>query len=218
MSKKQDILARLRSSGVVAVVRTDQPGDLIEVGRALAKGGVSFLEITMTVPKALTIIEQAVDALKEQIVIGVGTVLDAETARAAILAGAGYVVSPAMRPAVIEVCRRYDVVCMPGGMTPTEVLQAWELGADVVKVFPGSVGGPQFLKHLKGPFPFIELMTTGTVNQENAAQFIKAGACAVGIGGELVGNQTIVSREFDRITQNARAFIEIVKNARAEKP
>jgi 2-dehydro-3-deoxyphosphogluconate aldolase/(4S)-4-hydroxy-2-oxoglutarate aldolase len=218
MSKKQEILARLKSSGVVAVVRTDQPGDLIEVGRALAKGGVSFLEITMTVPKALAIIEQVADALKEEVVVGAGTVLDAETARAVILAGAGYVVSPAMRPAVIEVCRRYDVVCMPGGMTPTEVLEAWELGADVVKVFPGSVGGPQFLKHLKGPFPFIELMTTGTVNLDNAAQFIKAGACAVGIGGELVGNQAIAGREFDRITQNARAFIQIVKNAQALQP
>jgi 2-dehydro-3-deoxyphosphogluconate aldolase/(4S)-4-hydroxy-2-oxoglutarate aldolase len=215
MSKKQDILNRLKSSGVVAVIRTDQPGDLIEVARALAKGGVSFLEITMTVPKALSIVEQAVDVLNDEVIIGVGTVLDAETARAAILAGAGYIVSPAMRPAVIEVCRRYDVVCMPGGMTPTEVLEAWELGADVVKVFPGSVGGPQFLKHLNGPFPFIELMTTGTVNLENAAQFIKAGACAVGIGGDLVGNQMIAAREFDKITQNARTFIEIVKNARA---
>jgi 2-dehydro-3-deoxyphosphogluconate aldolase/(4S)-4-hydroxy-2-oxoglutarate aldolase len=214
MSKKQEIINRLKASGVVAVVRTDQPGDLIEVARALAKGGVYFLEITMTVPKALNIIEQAVDALKDEVVIGVGTVLDAETARAAILAGAGYVVSPALRPSVIEVCRRYDVVSMPGAMTPTEALAGWELGADVVKIFPGSVGGPQFLKHLKGPFPFIELMTTGTVNQENAAQFIKAGACAVGIGGELVGNQALAARKFDEITQNARTFIEIVKKAR----
>jgi 2-dehydro-3-deoxyphosphogluconate aldolase/(4S)-4-hydroxy-2-oxoglutarate aldolase len=162
----------------------------------------------------LSIIEQAVDALKDEVVIGVGTVLDAETARAAILAGAGYVVSPALRPSVIEVCRRYDVVSMPGAMTPTEALAGWELGADVVKIFPGSVGGPQFLKHLKGPFPFIELMTTGTVNQENAAQFIKAGACAVGIGGELVGNQALAARKFEEITQNARTFIDLVKKAR----
>jgi 2-dehydro-3-deoxyphosphogluconate aldolase/(4S)-4-hydroxy-2-oxoglutarate aldolase len=215
MSKKHEIINRLKASGVVAVVRTDQPGDLIEVARALAKGGVYFLEITMTVPKALSIIEQAVDALKDEVVIGVGTVLDGETARAAILAGAGYVVSPALRPAVIEVCRRYDVVCMPGAMTPTEALAGWELGADVVKIFPGSVGGPQFLKHLKGPFPFIELMTTGTVNQENAAQFIKAGACAVGIGGELVGSQALAARKFEEITHNARTFIEIVKKARS---
>lgn len=215
MSKKQEIINRLKASGVVAVVRTDQPGDLIEVARALAKGGVYFLEITMTVPKALSIIEQAVDALKDEVVIGVGTVLDAETARAAILAGAGYVVSPALRPSVIEVCRRYDVVSMPGAMTPTEALAGWELGADVVKIFPGSVGGPQFLKHLKGPFPFIELMTTGTVNRENAAQFIKAGACAVGIGGELVGSEALAARKFEEITQNARTFIEIVKKARS---
>jgi 2-dehydro-3-deoxyphosphogluconate aldolase / (4S)-4-hydroxy-2-oxoglutarate aldolase len=215
MSKKQEILDRLKSSGVVAVIRSDRPGDLIEVARALVKGGVYFLEITMTVPKALSIIEQAVDALKDEAVIGVGTVLDAETARAAILAGAGYVVSPAMRPAVIEMCKRYDIACMPGGMTPTEILEAWELGADVVKVFPGSVGGPAFLKHLKGPFPFIEVMTTGTVTLENAAQFIKAGACAIGVGGELVGSKAIAAREFDQITQNARTFIEVVKQARA---
>lgn len=215
MSKKHEILGRLKSSGVVAVIRSDNPGDLIEVARALVRGGVSFLEITMTVPKALSIIEQTTDALKDEAVIGVGTVLDAETARAAILAGAGYVVSPAMRPAVIEVCKRYNIACMPGGLTPTEVLEAWELGADVVKVFPCSVGGPAFLKHLKGPFPFIEMMTTGTVTKENAAEFIKAGACAIGVGGELVGSKAITDRKFDQITQNARTFIDIVKQARA---
>jgi 2-dehydro-3-deoxyphosphogluconate aldolase/(4S)-4-hydroxy-2-oxoglutarate aldolase len=214
MSKKQEILNRLKASRLVAVVRTDKPGDLIEVGRALLRGGVSFLEITMTVPKALTIIEQAADALKDDVIIGAGTVLDAETARAAIQAGAGYIVAPALRPAVVEMCRRYDVASMPGGMTPSEVLEAWESGADMVKVFPCGVGGPPFIKHLKGPYPFIDIMTTGTVTLANAAQYIEAGACAVGIGGELVGKEALANGDFDAITENARQFVEAVKKAR----
>jgi 2-dehydro-3-deoxyphosphogluconate aldolase/(4S)-4-hydroxy-2-oxoglutarate aldolase len=214
MLKKQEILTRLKQTGVVAVIRADYSGDLIDVARALAKGGVSFVEITMTVPKALTVIEQAVETLKDEVIIGAGTILDAETARAAILAGAGYIVSPAFRPAVIEMCRRYSVPCMPGAMTPTEVLAAWEMGADIVKIFPAGIGGAQFFKDLKGPFPHIELMPTGSVNKETAPQFIKAGAYAVGVGGELAGKAAIAAREFDQITQNAREFIEIVKKAR----
>ena len=214
MLNKQEILTRLKQTGVVAVIRADYSGDLIDVARALAKGGVSFVEITMTVPKALTVIEQAVEALKDEVIIGAGTILDAETARAAILAGAGYIVSPALRPAVIEMCRRYSVPCMPGAMTPTEVLAAWEMGADIVKIFPAGVGGAQFFKDLKGPFHHIELMPTGSVNKETAPQFIKAGAYAVGVGGELAGKAAIAAREFDQITQNAREFVEIVKKAR----
>lgn len=216
MPKKNEILSQLKSTGVVAVIRADDPSDLVDVARALAKGGVTFVEITLTVPRALAVIEQAVAALKDEVVIGAGTVLDAETARAAILAGAGYIVSPALRPAVIETCRRYDVACMPGSMTPTEVLEAWELGADVVKIFPAGVGGPQFFKDLKGPFPYIELMPTGAVNRETAPKFIEAGACAVGVGGELAGKPMIAAREFDKITQNARDFIDIVKRARSK--
>lgn len=215
MPSKQEILSKLRQTGVVAVIRADHSDDLIDVARALAKGGVSFVEITMTVPNALTVIAEAVRTLKDEVIIGAGTVIDAETARAAILAGASYVVSPALRPAVIQTCRRYDVACMPGALTPTEVLEAWELGADIVKIFPAGVGGPQFFKDLKGPFPYIELMPTGAVNRETAAQFIKAGACAIGVGGELAGKDAIAAREFDRIAQNARDFIEIVKQARS---
>lgn len=215
MPRKPDVLNKLKATGVVAVIRTEQPGDLIGLARALAKGGVLFMEITMTVPNALQAIKETVSALKDEIIIGAGTVLDAQTAHSAILAGAAYIVSPAVRPSVIETCRRHDVACMPGAMTPTEVLQAWELGADIVKIFPAGVGGPRFFKDLKGPFPHIELMPTGSVNKETAAQFIQAGACAIGVGGELAGNAMIVSRQFDQITQNARDFIEIVKKARA---
>jgi len=153
MSRKTDVLSKLKATGVVAVIRTEQPGDLINVARSLAQGGVLFMEITMTVPNALQAIEETVAALKDEIIIGAGTVLDAQTAHSAIIAGAAYIVSPALRPAVIETCRGRDVACMPGAMTPTEVLQAWELGGDVVKIFPAGVGGPRFFKDLKGPFP-----------------------------------------------------------------
>ncbi len=216
MPRKTDVLSKLKSTGVVAVIRTEQPGDLIDVARALAKGGVLFMEITMTVPNAIQAIKEVVSALKDEIVIGAGTVLDAQTAHSAILAGAAYIVSPALRPSVIETCRQRDVACMPGAMTPTEVLQAWELGGDVVKIFPAGVGGPRFFKDLKGPFPHIELMPTGSVNKETAPQFIQAGAYAIGVGGELVNNAMIVSRQFDQITQNARDYIELVKKARAK--
>jgi 2-dehydro-3-deoxyphosphogluconate aldolase/(4S)-4-hydroxy-2-oxoglutarate aldolase len=133
-----------------------------------------------------------------------------------MLAGAGYIVSPAVRPAVIEICRLYDVPCMAGALTPTEVIQAWELGSDVVKIFPAGIGGPGFFKDLKGPFPHVELMPTGMVNRETAPAFIQAGACAVGVGGELAGKAMIAAREFDKITENAHAFIEIVRKARAD--
>lgn len=214
MSKKTEVLDRIHSTGVVAVIRTDRPDDLIEVARALARGGVTLIEITLTVPKALQIIEQAVDQLKDEVFIGAGTVLDETTARAAILAGAGFILSPAVRPDVIATCRRYGVACMPGAMTPTEVLHAWELGGDVIKIFPAGIGGPGFFKELKGPFPSVELMPTGMVNRETAPQFIKAGACAVGVGGELAGKPMIAAREFDKITENAKAFIDIVRQSR----
>ncbi|HNQ88596.1 MAG TPA: bifunctional 4-hydroxy-2-oxoglutarate aldolase/2-dehydro-3-deoxy-phosphogluconate aldolase [Verrucomicrobiota bacterium] len=214
MQTKTEVFRRLKAGGVVAVIRADQPGDLIEVARALREGGVEFVEITLTVPQALRVIQEAVAALGDDVVIGAGTVLDAETARAAILAGAGYVVSPVLRPEVVVMSRRYDILCMPGAMTPTEVLGAWEAGADVVKVFPAGVGGPQFFKDLKGPFPHIELMPTGSVNRETAPQYIRAGACAIGVGGELVGRPLIAARAFDQITRNAREYIELVRQAR----
>lgn len=214
MQTKTDILKQIKTTGVVAILRADQPGDLIDVARALIDGGVNCVEITLTVPGALEVIAKAQAVLGESVALGAGTVLDAETARAAILAGARYIVTPALRPAVIEICRRYGVACFPGALTPTEVLSAWELGADVVKVFPAGVGGPQYFKDLKGPFPQIELMPTGSVNLRTGPEFIKAGACALGVGGELAGRAMIAGRQFVQITQNARAFIEVVRQAR----
>lgn len=216
MPDKEKVLRSLKEVGVAAVIRADNPSDLIEVGRALHAGGVIHIEITMTVPGALGVIEKAVSALQETVCIGAGTVLDAETARLAILAGAGYIVSPVFRPPVVDVCKRYGIAAIPGAMTPMEVREAWEGGADVVKIFPAGVGGPQFFKDLKGPFPQIEIMPTGAVNRESAPQFIKAGACAIGVGGELVGKAVIAARDFATITQNARDFIALVKQARSK--
>lgn len=219
MASKEQTLQALEETGVIAVIRADKAEDLVSVGRALRQGGVKFIEITMTVPGALAVIEEATAALKsEDVYIGAGTVLDAETARQAMLAGANYIVSPVFRPDVVSVCKRYAVPVMPGAMTPTEVLDAWEAGADVVKIFPAGVGGPQFFKDLKGPFPHIKIMPTGGVNKITAREFIKAGACAVGVGGELVGKPLIAAKDFAAITRNALDFMAIVQEAKRKLP
>jgi len=215
MTSKERTLQALTETGVVAVIRADKAEDLVNVGRALRQGGVKFIEITMTVPGALAVIEEATAALSsDDVYIGAGTVLDAQTARQAMLAGANYIVSPVFRPAVVSVCKRYAVPVMPGAMTPTEVLTAWEAGADVVKIFPAGVGGPQFFRDLRGPFPQIKIMPTGAVNRATAPEYIKAGACAVGVGGELVGKPLIAAKDFAAITQNARDFMAIVQEAK----
>ena len=213
---KQEVLARLKASEVVAILRAESPDGLIEVAQALARGGVEFVEITLTVPGALAVISHAVTVLGNKVVIGADTVLDAAAARAAIQAGAGYIISPAVRPAVIEACRQQDIACMPGAMTPTEVLEAWELGGDVIKIFPANVAGPQFFRDLKGPYPQIALMPSGAVNRETAPQYIRAGACAVGVGGELVSKSLLAGRDFDRISQNAADLVQVVKQAREQ--
>ena len=215
MRSKSEIIQHLKATGVVAVVRAESAAALIDVGRALREGGVKFLEITMTVPGALGAVEKAVAALDgEDVHIGVGTVLDAETARLAILAGGEYIVTPVFRPAVVEMCLRYGVAVMPGALTPTEVLGAWEAGGDVVKIFPAGVGGPSYFKDLQGPLGHIDLMPTGGVNRETAPRFIKAGACAVGVGGELVSKELIAARDYATITKNAADFIALVAKAK----
>ncbi len=215
MKSKSEILQTLKSTGVVAVIRAQSAGDLADVGRALRAGGVQFLEITMTVPGALGAVEKAVSALQDEDVnIGVGTVLDAETARLAILAGAQYIVTPVFRPSIVETCRRYGVAVMPGAFSPTEVLGAWEAGGDVVKIFPAGTGGPQYFKDLQGPLGHIDLMPTGGVNRETAPRFIRAGACAVGVGGELASKELIAARDYDTITKNAADFITLVAQAK----
>ncbi|MFQ5795747.1 MAG: bifunctional 4-hydroxy-2-oxoglutarate aldolase/2-dehydro-3-deoxy-phosphogluconate aldolase [Candidatus Bipolaricaulia bacterium] len=209
------ILDRIIDCGVVAVLRADSPTQLMDVAKALRDGGVVAIEVTMTVPGALKVIEAA--AKMEDTIVGVGSVLDAETARAAILAGAEYVVGPALNLGMIEMAKRYGKVVMPGGFTPTEILTAWQAGADVVKVFSASVGGPSYFKDLKGPFPQVRLMPTGGVNIQTTPEFIKAGACAVGAGSAMVDKMAVANKDWAKLTDTARRFVEAVKQARADK-
>ncbi|OGG52256.1 MAG: 2-dehydro-3-deoxyphosphogluconate aldolase [Candidatus Handelsmanbacteria bacterium RIFCSPLOWO2_12_FULL_64_10] len=207
------VLDRIIDCGVVAVLRADSSAELLNVASALREGGVVAIEVTMTTPGALKVIEEAAARMKDSI-IGVGTVLDPETARAAILAGAEYIVSPTLHPGVIEMARRYSKIVMPGAFTPTEILTAWQAGADVVKVFPASVGGPAYFKDVKGPLPQVRLMPTGGVDLTTTGAFIKAGACAVGAGSAMVDKKAVSAGKFDLITETARKFVEEVRKAR----
>jgi 2-dehydro-3-deoxyphosphogluconate aldolase/(4S)-4-hydroxy-2-oxoglutarate aldolase len=210
-------LRRILDGGVVAVVRAESGEALVKVVEALAEGGVTAAEITFTVPDALDVIRDARKALGDAVVLGAGTVLDPETARAAILAGAEYLVSPTVNLDVIRLARRYDKAMMPGAFTPTEILTAWEAGADVVKVFPADVGGPSYLKAIRGPLPQIRLMPTGGVDLTTAAAFLKAGACCLGVGGTLVEPAAVAAGDFARIRELASKFAAIVREFRAPR-
>src|SRR5262245_16676842 len=213
MSREHD-LQRVLDCGIVAVVRFSDPGPLVEVVKALHAGGVTVAEVTFTVPNALDVIRAAKEQLGDRILLGAGTVLDPETARAAILAGAEFIVAPAVNTEVIKVCRRYDKLVMPGAFTPTEVLTAWEAGADIVKVFPADVVGPAFFKALRGPLPQVKLMPTGGVDLNTAAEFLKAGAVCLGVGGQLVDPKLVATGEFAKIAELARKYVEVVKSCR----
>jgi 2-dehydro-3-deoxyphosphogluconate aldolase / (4S)-4-hydroxy-2-oxoglutarate aldolase len=210
-----DTLTRILNSGIVAVVRAEKGEQLVAVAEALLAGGVEAIEVTFTVPAAHRVIERVADQLGDRIVLGAGTVLDAETARIAILSGANYVVAPNVNLDVIKLCRRYSKPVMPGALTPTEVIAAWEAGADVVKIFPSDLTGPKYLQALHGPLPQIRLMPTGGVNLETAEAFLKAGACALGVGGSLVDPKLIAAGNFAEIEKRARQFVAIVQKFRA---
>src|SRR5438876_843233 len=214
---KESQLRQVLDCGIVAVVRSPDSQQLVEVARALADGGVSVVEITLSVPNALEVLRQVRQALGERVLLGAGTVLDAETARAVLLAGAEYIVAPTLHLDVIRLCQRYDKLVMPGCFTPTEILAAWEAGADIVKVFPAEVVGAAFFKALKGPLPQVRLMPTGGVDLNTAAGFLKAGACCLGVGGQLVEPRAVAERNFDRIRDLARQYAAIVKQFRAEE-
>jgi 2-dehydro-3-deoxyphosphogluconate aldolase/(4S)-4-hydroxy-2-oxoglutarate aldolase len=209
-------LDRVLNSGIVAVIRAPSGEVLVDVARALLEGGVDVLEVTFTVPRAHTVLERVAADLGDKVLLGAGTVLDSETARIAILSGAEFIVSPSLHLPVIEMCRRYSKLSMPGAFTPTEVITAWQAGADIVKVFPAEIGGPAHLKALRGPFPQVRLLPTGGVNLETASEFLKAGACALGIGGSLVEPQAIQDRDFGRITALAKQYAEIVRKTRSK--
>ncbi|MBW3600577.1 MAG: bifunctional 4-hydroxy-2-oxoglutarate aldolase/2-dehydro-3-deoxy-phosphogluconate aldolase [Planctomycetes bacterium] len=211
---KPSALARVLESGVVAVIRAPRGELLADVAEALLAGGVDVMEVTFTVPRALQVLETVADRLGDRTLLGAGTVLDSETARAAMLAGAEFIVSPTINHDVIRLCRRYDKAVMPGAFTPTEVLAAWEAGADIVKIFPSDVTGPSYIKALRGPLPQVRMMPTGGVNLDTAADFLRAGACALGIGSSLVEPKAIAAADMNRIESLARQYIQIVREIR----
>lgn len=214
---RQEHIREIEQGGVIAIVRFDRSEDLVKVARAVQAGGVRAIEFTMTTPNALGIIEQSVREFGGEVLLGAGTVLDAETARAAILAGAEFIVAPTLNPEVIEVCRRYTKIVVPGAFTPTEILTAWECGADFVKVFPAEFGGPDYFKAILAPLPQVKLIPVGGVSLETTADFIRAGAAAVAVGSNLVKKSAIASGKFEALTELARGFVAEVARARSEK-
>ncbi len=213
MSRHTD-LQRVLDSGLVAIIRAPSGDQLVQVSEALLAGGIDVIEVTFTVPGVLDIIRQVREKLGKKILLGAGTVLDAETARAAILAGAEFIVTPTVNVDVIKLCNRYDKLVMAGGFTPTEILTAWEAGADVVKVFPADIGGPNYLKAIHGPLPHVRLLPTGGVNLDTLADFVRAGASAVGLGSSLVEKEALAKGDMDRIRSLAAAYVEKMKTLR----
>lgn len=213
MSKDVD-LKRVLDLGLVAIIRAPNGDRLLEVAEALYAGGIDVIEVTFTVPSVIDIIKQLRDKIGDRILLGAGTVLDVETARAAILAGAEFIVTPTVNTEVIKLCQRYGKVVMSGAFTPTEILTAWEAGADIVKVFPADVGGPSYLKAVHGPLPQVRLLPTGGVNLDTLDSFVKAGACAVGLGGALVEKEALEQGDMQRVETAARNFVKAMQEAR----
>ncbi|HIE04376.1 MAG TPA: bifunctional 4-hydroxy-2-oxoglutarate aldolase/2-dehydro-3-deoxy-phosphogluconate aldolase [Candidatus Latescibacteria bacterium] len=212
--RKEEQLALMREVGVVAVIRIDDPEKVSPVFDALLEGGIKCLEVTMTVPDAVRVISEVRGRLPEGMLLGAGTVLDSQTARAAMLAGAEFIVSPVTDYETIRLCNRYDKAVIPGALTPTEVVRAWEAGADMVKVFPASLGGPAYIRALKAPLPQISLVPTGGVSLENAGEYIRAGAEVLAVGGKLVDRKAVAEGNFGAIRDYARKLIEVVAEAR----
>lgn len=209
-------LQRVLDTGIVSIIRAKSGEQLVNVAKALYEGGIDVIEVTFTVPGVLDIIAAVKKELGDRILLGAGTVLDTETARAAILAGAEFIVTPTVNPDVIKLCNRYSKVIMPGGFTPTEILTAWDAGADIVKVFPADIGGPSLLKAIAGPLPQVRLLPTGGVTLDTLPSFIKAGACAVGLGTALVEAKAVESGDMARIKSLAEQYVALLKKSRQE--
>ncbi|MEM6328172.1 MAG: bifunctional 4-hydroxy-2-oxoglutarate aldolase/2-dehydro-3-deoxy-phosphogluconate aldolase [Bacteroidota bacterium] len=212
-TSRADVVRHIEADRAVAVVRTDEPGKLVSIARALARGGVVCFEVTMTVPTALDGIRAVTEALGEAVLVGAGSVTDAATTEAAVNAGARYVVSPVFKREIIEAAHAMDAAAMPGCFTPTEILTAHEAGADVAKVFPAGSLGPGFIKGVLAPMPFLKLMPTGGVSLDNATEWLRAGAVAVGAGSALVERDAVASGDWDRLTANARRLRQSVDAA-----
>ena len=210
-SKKLNVI---RETGIIAIMRAKSSKQLIAAADAIKAGGVSVIEVTMTTPGALGVIEAAKTRYGDDVLFGAGSVLDPETARAAILAGADFIVAPTLNPDMVALCNRYSTPVIPGCYTPTEALIAWETGADMVKLFPASVGGAAFVKAILAPLPHLEIVPVGGVNLDTAADFIRKGAAALGVGSSLVNQKLLEANDLDELTQRARAFINEVNKGR----
>jgi 2-dehydro-3-deoxyphosphogluconate aldolase/(4S)-4-hydroxy-2-oxoglutarate aldolase len=211
---RSEVVAEIERLGVVGIIRLQDPSAVRGIVDALAKGGVKALEVTMTVPGAIDLIAEIAPTLPGDFLFGAGTVLDADTAHRAARAGAQFIVSPVLRPDVIKAAHDDGIPALPGCFTPTEILTAWELGADVVKVFPATSVGPGYLKDIRGPLPQVKLMPTGGVSIDNVGEWLKAGAVAVGVGSALLDARAIAARQFDVLEANARRIVGNVKAAR----
>lgn len=208
--KRYQQLQLIRDTRIIAIIRADSPDSLISAGRALLAGGVRAMEVTMTTPGALGVITAAKDAFEGEALFGAGSVLDAETARLAILSGADFIVSPTLNLDVVRLCNRYGVPVLPGCYTPTEALTAWEAGADMIKLFPAGLGGPNLVKAFLAPLPQLEIVPVGGIDLGNAAAFIKAGATALGVGSSLVDQAVLDSNDMAELTRRAAAFVKAV--------
>jgi 2-dehydro-3-deoxyphosphogluconate aldolase/(4S)-4-hydroxy-2-oxoglutarate aldolase len=212
--RKDEIVARLREIGLVPVLRAESEEQALGIAAAIAEGGVTVLEVTMTVPGAIRVMTRLTKE-RPDLLIGAGTVLDPETARMCMLEGAQFVVSPALNLKTIEMCQRYSIPVLPGALTPTEVVTAWQAGADVIKVFPASaLGGAKYLKSLKAPLPQVELIPTGGVSLATAREFLEAGAFALGVGADLVDTKAMAAGQPEKITESAKKYLEIVREFR----
>ncbi len=216
---RDDALALIRRTGVIAIMRAQASDQLLAAAEAVSAGGVQAIEVTFTTPGALDVIRQAVAAFgggrgAGDMLFGAGTVLDPESARAAILAGAQFIVCPTLNLETIALCKRYSVPVLPGAFTPTEILTAWEAGADLVKVFPASIGGPAYIKAVRAPLPQAALVPVGGVDLDNTADFIRAGAAAVGVGSELINQKTLAAADWPGLTERARRFVAAVAAGR----
>lgn len=215
--RKEKIVQTILDCGIIAVIRAESSEQLMDISLALCAGGIKALEVTMTTPNAIEVIHEVTKQVKTKgVVVGVGTVLDTETCRAAVLAGAEFVVGPCLNLDIIKMCRRYSIACIPGAYTPTEILTAWEAGADIVKVFPADNLGPQYFKALLGPLPQVRLTPTGGVDLNTVSEFIKAGACCVGVGGNLMPKKALAEKNWQAVTDTAKEFITKIKQARGE--
>lgn len=212
---REMIVKKLIEAGAIAVIRMKDPEKLIKVAEAIYEGGIKAIEITMTVPDALKIIEKAAGELSDRIMIGVGSVLDAATAVKAIDAGACYVVSPIFKKEIVEAAHKKNVPAMPGAFTPTEIQSAFEAGADIVKVFPADIVGMAFFRGVLAPMPHLKLMPTGGVALTNAGDWLKAGACAVGVGSALLDKKAIEEEDYSKLTENAKALIKSIESYRS---